>query len=752
MLGVSTIAIDPADGDVMYIGTGEAYDYQSSIGGDAIRTTRGSYGVGILKTTDGGATWTKSLDWAYAQSRGVWMIQIHPTDHDTLYAATTDGVYKTTDAGGSWARVHDVVMAMDVRIHPLDPDIVFAAHGNFGSTGLGIYRSTDAGASWTKLTNGLPATWLGKAQLAIAPTSPDTVFASIADVEVGRGLYKSTNAGDTWVQINATDYPSYQGWYAHYVVVSPFDAQTLFTGGIEIWRSTNGGSTLAVRSRWTDVYFATSPPQGPIGASRYAHADHHFAVWHPTQPNTVYFASDGGVFRTTNLGVSFDSLIGGYQTSQFYNGFSNSATSPSFALGGLQDNFTVLYEGTNAWRRAIGGDGAWTAVNPLVGTTVYAESQYLNMRRSTNSGNTWAGVSPPELAGDVTAFAGPFVLCPGQPTVLYAGRSRVYRSDNGGTSWVATNGGAELAAGNPVISLAVGAASAATAYAGTAPITSRARVFTTRNGGATWLDVTGSLPDRYPSDIAVDPNDDRKVYVTFMGFGTSHVFKSADGGDSWIDIGAGLPDIPTSAVEVDPDHPEILYVGTDLGVYLSVDSGLSWQPFLNGMPMAMVNDLKVFRPGRKLRAATHGNGVYERDLHEPCAAGDADLDGTCDAVDCAPGSAMAWELPGEATSLRLSSAGGAATLSWSPPADPGGVAVAYDVVSSGSPADFAFDGSVSCVETDDGADTVASDATLPEAGSVIHYLVRARNACGAGTPGSGTSGIPRPAADCPIGP
>ena len=203
-----------------------------------------------------------------------------------------------------------------------------------------------------------------------------------------------------------------------------------------------------------------------------------------------------------------------------------------------------------------------------------------------------------------------------------------------------------------MLSLAVAKTTPDTVYAGTAPIASRARVFRTRNGGSSWTDVTGALPDRYPSDIAVDPNDDRKVYVTFMGFGTSHVFKSANGGDSWTDIGGGLPDIPTSAIAVDPDHPEVIYVGTDLGIFLSDDAGASWQPFTSGMPLAMVNDLKVFLPGRKIRAATHGNGVYERPLYEPCEGGDTDRDGVCDPVDCArSGSADVASGPSEATGL-----------------------------------------------------------------------------------------------------
>lgn len=745
VLGVSTIAIDPGDPDVMYIGTGEAYDHDESIGGDVVRTTRGSYGVGILKSMDGGASWSTSLDWTYAQSRGVWMIQIDPLDTGVLFAATTEGVFRSTDAGGSWILVHPVVMAMDVRIHPLDPDIVFAAHGNFGSAGVGIYRSTDGGQTWSRLTTGLPATWSGKAGLALAPGAPDTVYASIGDVDSGRGLYKSIDRGDTWVQVNATDYQEYQGWYSHYVVVSPFDPQTLFTGGIEIWRSTDGGATLGVRSRWLSIFFGTSPPQGPIGGLDYAHADHHFAIWHPTDPNTIYFASDGGIFRSRDLGVTFESLIGGYQTSQFYNGFSNSGSNPALAMGGLQDNFTVIYQGTNAWRRVIGGDGTWTAINPTTDATIFGSAQYLDMRRSRNGGDSWAVVRPPTAADDVTAFAAPYVLAPSRPAVLYAGRTRVYRSGNEGMGWTATNEGFPLDEGNPVLALAISRTDDTVVYAGTAPLLDRARLFRTRNSGTSWTDITGPLPDRYPSDLAVDPADDRKVYVTFMGFGTSHAFRSTDGGDSWIDIGAGLPDIPASAIEVDPVHPGVIYVGTDLGVFVSPDDGAAWHPFGRGMPPAMVNDLKVFAPGGLLRAATHGNGAWERPLYAPCADGDTDLDGICNAADCAPADPGAWDTPGEVTGLMV----GPTTLSWSAPKPLGGVAVVYDTIASRNPADFLNDPSVTCVESDDGADTTASDSTVPPAGAVIYYLVRAGNGCGLGSAGSGTGGFVRQTVDCP---
>ncbi len=617
VLGVSTIAIQPDDRDVIYIGTGEVYRYQESIGGPVIRTTRGSYGIGILKTTDGGATWTKSLDWSYSQTRGVWSVRIDPDDHDIVHAATTEGIYRSDDAGATWTLKLSALMGTDLRIHPTNSDILYAACGNFGTPDRGIYRSTDRGDSWVLLGGGLPTGWTGKTLLDVTPAAPDMLFASMANEGNGLGIYRSTDRGDTWTRVTSANYAQYQGWFSHWVLVSPWDANEVFAGGIDIWRSLSGGSGLSQRSYWYLWYFGTPPAGGPEGPAAYAHADHHYALYHPTDPDVIYFATDGGVFRTTDGGGTFEGCNGGYQSVQFYNGFSTSMSTAEKAMGGLQDNATVIYEGSIEWRREIGGDGFWSAIHPTDPDLLYGEYYYLNMLRSRNGGNSWSNVSPPEQGGDVSAFSAPYVLSPSHPTVLFAGRSRVYRSDNEGNSWTATNGGDPLDGSNPALSMAISYHSPDTAYVGMAPIYTDASIHRTRDGGATWDDVTGPLPDRYPSDLAVWAGDANRVFATFSGFGTPHLFRSTDGGDNWEDIGADLPDLPTSAVEIDPVYPEIVYVGNDLGVYLSIDGGDSWEPFFSGMPTAMVSDLKVSLPNGKLRVSTHGNGIYERDLYDP---------------------------------------------------------------------------------------------------------------------------------------
>ena len=617
VLGVTSIVIPPTDSNTVYIGTGEVYGYQNALGGLAVRLTRGSYGIGILKTTDGGTTWSKTLDWSQNQKRGVASLAMDPTNSNIVYAGTTEGVYKTTDAGANWNLVHPVLMAMHIVIDPDTPSRLYVASGDLGSPGTGIYRSTNSGGSWTQLTNGLPAIWSGKTWLAIYRSAPNVIYASIGQSESGVGLYRSTNFGDNWSLLSSQDYFGVQGFYSHWVHVDPTDSSVVLTGGIDIWRSTNGGRTLSRRSDWSAWFFGNVPPGGPEGPANYAHADHHAVIYDPTKPDTLYFACDGGVFRTFDRGTSFAGLNGGYQSTQFYNGFTNAILQPNLAIGGMQDNATAIYEGNVGWRRVIGGDGCWTAMHPTNPQLMYGESQFLNIQRSTNGGTSWSNATTGISQTGQVAFVAPFVLSPVLPGTMYAGRSRIFRTTNGGTGWAVTNGNIELD-GNPALSMAISNQSDAVVYVGTAPVLTRSGVFVTTNSGSTWGNITGTLPDRYPVDIAVDPVDDQIAYVVMSGFGSGHLFRTTNRGSNWTDITNGLPDLPSSAVMPDPDFPQVLYFGNDIGVYVSTDTGATWQEFQVGMPdAAIVMDLAPVRTTRFLRAVTHGRGVYERLMLDP---------------------------------------------------------------------------------------------------------------------------------------
>jgi len=619
VLGVSCIAIAPDDTNTIYIGTGEVYGYQDADIGLSIRTTRGTYGIGILMSSDGGETWQKSLDWTYQQRRGVWAIEFNPLNSDVVWAATTEGTYKSTDAGQTWARMDTTLMVMDLAVHPVDTNTVYIACGNLYSPGGGLYRTADGGTSWEPLTQGLPSDLGGKPQLALYESSPDVLMAGFGGGYwdgAGTTLCRSEDGGDTWTTVSTVDYSTYQGWYSHLVGMHPLDSSQVICAGIELWKSTTGGSNLVQKSH--SFYVSGTPPAGgPEGPADYIHVDIHSITYHPTGPDTVYFGCDGGVFRSLDGGETFQGCNGGYQTAQFYNGFSSAMTDSTLAIGGLQDNYTALYHGSPSWQRALYGDGTYTSIRATDPAVLYGSSQYLgSLYRSTDRGQTWQNLGG-NFLGEAN-FVTPFIFCTSNPQVGYAGFSYMYRTINGGQYWYMMNDVQELD-GNPVLSLAASSYNTDLAFAGTAPIFGRAHLFRTTDG-FTWEDITGELPDRYPVDIAVDPVLDSNVYVVFSGFGASHVWRSNDWGNTWQDIGQGLPDVPTNAVTVDPLYPDHIYVGNDLGVYVSTNGGASWASFGEGLPPAVIAmDLSVSPSNRAIRVATHGNGAYQRPLLGPTA-------------------------------------------------------------------------------------------------------------------------------------
>jgi len=615
VLGVSSITFAPNDSNTIYIGTGEVYNYNGAGVGSAYRHLRGTYGIGILKSTDGGQSWEKSLDWTYNSQRGVWSVKINPLNPNSVFTNTTEGVYRSYDAGVSWQQVNTVIMGTDLEINPVDTNIIISSHGNFASTGFGIYRSSDGGNSWDHITTGLPSYYEGKILLDIYNDDPNIVYASIGDgFDVGGGaswLCKSTDAGLSWTIVNQTNYSKHQGWFSHDVAIDQSNPDRLIVIGIEIWKSTNGGATITQKSSGGVQLGRPAIGDPNEGGPGYVHSDAHVVIQHPTDMNTYYVGTDGGVFRTTDFGETFESRNGSFQTVQFYNGTSSSQTDSLFTIGGLQDNSTVIYDGDLAWIRNIGGDGSWTSTDPFNDNNVYASWQYLNMQRSTNGGNNFTTITPPN--SNNTAFIAPFKSFFANSSIIYAGRDKIFKSTNSGNNWIATNNNNPLD-GNPAIAMEISYQTSDKIYVATAPFsTTQGNIFKTTNGGTNWVNITGVLPDLFPSDIAVDPFDDSVVYVTFYGFGSGHIFKSTDSGNNWTDISDNLPDIPAPAVIVDPNNINHVYVGTDIGVFVSTNAGGNWQDFNEGLPDAVqAMDLNYTAANNVIRVMTHGNGAYER--------------------------------------------------------------------------------------------------------------------------------------------
>lgn len=595
VLGVGAIAISPSDSNVLYIGTGEVYRYQGSAGGLVIRTTRGSYGMGILKSTDGGASWMKSLDWSYYQQRGVQSIKINPSNPNTVWAATTDGIYKSTDAGGSWTETFLIFMAQDIVIHATDTNRVMISTGNLDLT-PGIFRTSDGGANWEQVN---PISFTGKTLLDSPPTSPDLVYASIADSTTGVGsVWRSADFGGSWTEvINSSSQPIFgvQGWYSHYVAVHPSSLNLVFHASVSAKYSINGGTSFS--------------------STGGLYSDNHDFAYDPADPDILYSANDDGIYRSTNFGATFTHVSEGLGTGQLYNGFSSSQNDSLIALTQSQDHIPgYIYQGTGIWPPSAIDESGWTAIDPVNDSLMYAINRFGgSVRRSTNRGASFGGAVGLGTAG---AWNTPIAVAPSAPSILYAAKTKVFKSSNAALSWSVTNGNLNLD-GNPSISIAVAPSSADTVFVGTAPTITTAHVFRTTDGGVSWTNVTGSLPDRYPLDLAVDPNNSQVAYAAFGGYGTGHVFKTTNAGGSWTNISGALPDIPATALLVDPQNSAAVYLGTDIGVYVSTDAGGSWNAFNDGLIDAvLVSDLSMTASNRVIRVATHGNGAFERRMPE----------------------------------------------------------------------------------------------------------------------------------------
>ncbi len=620
-VAVSSVAIDPTNTNIMYIGTGEV---GSAYGRGQVGTpgARATYGMGVLKSTDGGTSWTLTgLISTFPQLTAVQKVLLNPLNAATIYTITTEGTYKSNDAGANWSLVHGVLMGMDIVINSSDTTILYACYGQRNSTfGKGVYKSTNAGATWAHLTS-LDTTNFGRTCLTISPSNPQVVYASVAHGSTSqlRGLYRTTDAGTSWTLQSSTNYMSSQGWYDNVIAIHPTNQNFVMAAGLDVYKSTNGGSTLTQKAFWYLGYDGTVPAGGPEGPTNYVHADHHAITFDPTNPNTIYIGCDGGIFASTDGGETFGGRNGGYATIQVYNGFATSETNANVALVGLQDNGALKYEGTPSWNKTYGGDGGWCAIDPTNENILYEEYVYLAMSKSTNGGASWFGITSGLATGSSNAnFIAPFVISYTNPNILYAGAKVPYKTTSGGSSWSPTNGGVNFN-GTTISCIGVSYKNPDTVIAatGSSAVGALFQVFRTTNGGTSWSNVTGSLPNRYPTDISFDPNTSLTAYITYSGYGASHVFKTANAGQTWTDITTNLPDIPTQCVVVDPFFPSHVYVGTDLGVYRSTDGGASWVVFDTGMPPAMVLDLQVSGPNRHLRAATFGNGVYERELTSP---------------------------------------------------------------------------------------------------------------------------------------
>ncbi|HEV2302063.1 MAG TPA: hypothetical protein VGR91_10885 [Stellaceae bacterium] len=596
-MAMGALAIDPVNTNIVYAGTGEQ---NFSLDSD--------YGCGVLRSADGGQTWTQLGASTFVTPSGgatISRLLIDPTTAGsttatTLLVTADSGVYRSTDSGASWSNVLSGTATDAVR-NPSAPATVYAALGNiFGDPSNGVYKSADGGQTWTQLGGGLPTSNVGRINLAIAASAPATLYAAVQDTSnFGDllGIWKSINGGTSWTQLSASGATCNEGfggqcWYDMHIEVDPTNANAVYFGGEDLFRSTDGGSTF------TDLggYNSTQNGDG-------IHPDQHILTFDPGNASVLYIGNDGGVFKSPDGGSTWSSLNQNLTLTQFGPGLSATPDSAK-VLGGTQDNGTDLYTGSIGWTQVQGGDGGFTAIDFNTPTTFYQEFTRVSPQVSFDGGASWNDISA-GISANSSLFYTPFVMSPSSSHTLYLGTNFLNRTTNQGSSWSALT---QTPDASNISAIAEAKSNPQIIYYGT----DSAAIEVSTNGGGSWTPINSGLPNLFVTHIAVNPTNPENAFVTFQGFGSGHVWETTNGGTGWANVSGNLPDIGVNVILLDPNAPTTnLLVGTDLGVFRTTDGGASWSPYQDGLPNVVVEDLVFNSTTGALFAATHGRGVWE---------------------------------------------------------------------------------------------------------------------------------------------
>ncbi len=614
---IGSLAMDPNDSQTIWIGTGEGV-----IGGSP-------RGDGVFVSNDGGATFSQLSSTTGNAFDYVNRIVFAPGSSTTAMVATNSGLFLTEDAGNTMQQMLSLRI-FDVEYDPTDAMKVVCSASNQ------VRTSVDGGATWQTATGISPGG--GRVEIAIAPSNSSIVYASVAN----SGLYRSDDGGATFAQTSATNYMAHpgspsQGWWDNAIWVDPTDADTVVVGGIDLWRSRDGGATLTRISQWQ---FAPSS----------AHADNHWIIHHPDYDGvtnrTVYFGNDGGVYMTSDVyNVStfllWQELNNNYGVTQFYSGAGNATDR---VLGGTQDNGTLVFDGdSESWFTMVGGDGTYVAADSELTNYFYGAWQYGNMVRSQNEGQSWVYIADgvTDVAAQTSNFVPPFILDPNNQARLIFGGDSLWRTNNARgvpVDWDII----KPSIGPNVSAIAIAPGDADLMYVAHTDGSIYKSVDAT-SPAPTWerLDDGTFLPNRWATRLAIDPGNHNHVYVTFSGFSLGNVWKTEDGGTSWASVsgmGAGaLPACPMNSIVLDPDIAGRLFVGSDLGVLFSDNDGQTWGTNNLGPANTIVDELFLWNTsdnGTWLVAATHGRGMFRTVIRAPCPA-DLNGDGLVGATDFA---------------------------------------------------------------------------------------------------------------------
>jgi len=639
---IGALAVSRSRPGLLWVGTGESLMARSSFAG-----------TGVFKSTDDGRTWTNT---GLADTHHIGRVLLDPGNPDVVYVAALGhqytfnaerGLFKTTDGGATWTKslfVSDRVGVVDAVMDPSDSRILYAAAWErdrkawrtVGSgPGSGIYRTTDAGGHWTKLGAGLPGPELGKIGLAVSGSNPSVVYAAVDNPapdpkdpkkKTGWEIYRSPDKGETWAKANREPVPSAFGD----IQVSPEDENRLYVLGVDVWASADGGGTFA-RMGGTVVHLEPHP-------TRALHLDQHDLWIDPRDPARLLLGNDGGLYISRDRGLTW-LHVNNLPAGEFY-AISVDDGAPYRIFGGTQDNAALFGPGDrrledgipDGWRNVWidlwgGGDSYYTAGDPVDPDIIYYEQQFGGFKRKSMATGVSRNIQP-RAGKDEPAlrynWMSPFLVSRHNPLTLYFGANRLFKSLDRGDHWRAvspdltTGPGKDRQGDVPygtITTLSESPLRPGLLYVGT----DDGNIQVTRDDGVTWTRIRAGLPDKWVSRVEASARAEGTVYAALTGYREddfgAYLFKSADYGATWTSIAGNLPAESVNVVREDPQVKDLLYAGTDQGgVFASRDAGASWVSLCADLPTCAVHDIAVASAAGELVIGTHGRSCFVLDI------------------------------------------------------------------------------------------------------------------------------------------
>ena len=584
-IGASGLAIDHNDSNILYLATGD---------GDGSDT----YSFGVMKSTDGGLSWDPtSLIHNIADGVRCTKILMDPTNSQKLWVSTNQGMFVTTNAGDSWTQTL-IDNIRDIEIKPGDPSVIYCSGKKF-------YKSIDGGMSFTQIFEGAPSSIaVNRLAIAVSADNPNVVYmVAGSDEDSGfYGLYRSNNSGDSFeLRSNSPNILTYsevgdgeggQSWYDLAIAASPNDANEIYVGGINVWRSDDGGTNWTIVSHWVHP--------SSIG---YTHADIHTL---DTYGNKIYCGSDGGIFVSSDFGNTWTDLSEGLQISQYYR-IAVSTTNPDYILTASQDNGTNLFSAPGNYDHLLGGDGNMALIDYSNDQIMYSAYPGGEFQRSTNGGMSFSGFSNGlEESG---AWVTPLEIHPTNHNILFSAFENVWKVGSNGI-WAPIS---NFPFAGTLLALKVAPSNADVIYTST-----YGTIRKTVDGGENWSTITSGLPNLTITGIEVHPTDPNEVWITMSGYNSNaKVFHSVNGGSNWQNITLNLPNIPVNCVSYQLGSNDGIYIGTDAGVYYKDADNINWSSYNNGLPNVIIKQIIFQYQSGKVLLGTFGRGVWENEFYDP---------------------------------------------------------------------------------------------------------------------------------------